>query len=99
MLHPLELVEVMSTLFWNMIEPVEGKFDWSQSDILMGLNEKNNLKVTLFFSIINGDSLGPFPTWIGNPTLITGINEDELVNTLDEYSFTISCSGFNCYCW
>ena len=69
-------------LFWNIIEPVEGKFDWSQSDILMGLNEKNDLNVTLYFSIINGDTLGPFPKWIGKPTL-NGINEDELVNTLD----------------
>ena len=69
-------------LFWNIIEPVEGKFDWSQSDIIMGLNEKNDLKVTLYFSIINGDTLGPFPKWIGKPTL-NGINEDELVNTLD----------------
>ena len=69
-------------LFWNVIEPVEGKFDWSQSDIIMGLNEKNNLKVTLFFSIINGNTLGPFPSWIGKP-MINGINEDELVNTLD----------------
>ncbi|MCS5527838.1 MAG: hypothetical protein NZ747_01015 [Nitrosopumilus sp.] len=69
-------------LFWNVIEPAEGNFDWSQSDILMGLNEKNNLKVTLYFSIINGDTLGPFPKWIGKPTL-NGINEDELVNTLD----------------
>jgi hypothetical protein len=69
-------------LFWNVIEPIEGKFDWSQSDIIMGLNEKNNLKVTLYFSIINGDTLGPFPKWIGNPTLKL-INEDELVNTLD----------------
>ena len=69
-------------LFWNIIEPVEGKFDWSQSDIIMGLNEKNNHKVTLYFSIINGATLGPFPDWIGKPTL-NGINEDELVNTLD----------------
>ena len=69
-------------LFWNVIEPVEGKFDWSQSDVIMGLNEKNDLKVTLFFSIINGETLGPFPKWIGKPTL-NGINEDELVNTLD----------------
>ena len=69
-------------LYWNMIEPVEGEFDWSQSDILMGLNEKNNLKVTLYFSIINGDTLGPFPKWIGNPTLLL-IDDNELVNTLD----------------
>jgi hypothetical protein len=70
-------------LFWNIIEPVEGNFDWSQSDIIMGLNEKNDLKVTLFFSIINGNTLGPFPNWIGKPTLLL-INEDELVNTLDK---------------
>ena len=69
-------------LYWNMIEPVEGEFDWSQSDLIMGLNEKNNLKVTLFFSIINGETLGPFPEWIGEPTLQL-INEDELVNSLD----------------
>ena len=65
-----------------MIEPVEGKFDWLQSDILMGLNEKNNNKVTLYFSIINGETLGPFPKWIGKPT-INGIDQDELVAVLD----------------
>ena len=69
-------------LYWNVIEPVEGKFDWLQSDILMGLNEKNNHKVTLYFSIINGETLGPFPNWIGKPTL-NGINQDELVTVLD----------------
>jgi len=69
-------------LFWNLIEPVEGNFDWSQSDVLMGLNEKNNLKVTVYLSIINGDTLGPFPEWIGKP-LLDGINEDELINVLD----------------
>jgi len=69
-------------LFWNIIEPVEGEFDWSQSDIIMGLNEKNNHKVTLYFSIINGATLGPFPDWIGKPTL-NGINENEVVNVLD----------------
>ena len=69
-------------LYWNIIEPVEGKFDWTQSDIIMGLNEKNDLKVTLYFSVINGETLGPFPKWIGKPTL-NGINEDELVTVLD----------------
>ena len=69
-------------VYWNVIEPVEGKFDWLQSDILMGLNEKNNHKVTLYFSIINGETLGPFPKWIGKPTL-NGINQDELVTALD----------------
>ena len=70
-------------LFWNIIEPQRGEFDWSQSDIVMGLNEKNNLKVTLFFSIINGETLGPFPDWIGKPS-INSIGEDRLANVLDE---------------
>ena len=69
-------------LYWNVLEPVEGKFDWSQSDILMGLNQKNEHKVTLYFSLINGETLGPFPKWIGKPTL-NGINQDELVTVLD----------------
>ena len=70
-------------LFWNIIEPVRGEFDWSQSDVMMGLNEKNHFKVTLFFSIVNGGTLGPFPDWIGKPSL-NAIGEERLVNTLDE---------------
>jgi hypothetical protein len=70
-------------LFWNTIEPQRGEFDWDQSDVIMGLNEKNDLKVTLFFSIINGETLGPFPDWIGKPSL-NAIGEERLVNTLDK---------------
>ena len=70
-------------LFWNLIEPIRGEFDWNQSDILMGLNEKNDLKVTLYFSIINGETLGPFPNWIGKPSL-NSIGEDRIVSVLDE---------------
>ncbi len=69
-------------VFWNIIEPQRGEYDWGQYDVLMGLSEKNNLKVTLFFSIINGETLGPFPDWIGNPSL-NAIGQDRLVNTLD----------------
>ena len=70
-------------LFWNIIEPQRGEFVWSQSDVMMGLNEKNDLKVTLFFSVINGETLGPFPDWIGKPSL-NSIGEERLVNVLDE---------------
>lgn len=69
-------------LFWNLVEPQRGEYDWAQSDIMMGLNEKNDLKVTLFFSVINGESLGPFPNWIGKPS-INSIGEERLVNVLD----------------
>ncbi len=69
-------------VFWNLIEPVQGKFDWKQSDILMSLNKNNNLKVTLYFSLINGQTLGPFPDWIAYQDL-NSIRDDQVVNTLD----------------
>ncbi|HSG74365.1 MAG TPA: hypothetical protein VLA01_04125 [Nitrosopumilaceae archaeon] len=69
-------------LFWNLIEPEKRNFDWQQSDILMSFNQQNNLKVTLYFSLINGKSLGPFPDWIGKPNL-NSVSEDSMVNVLD----------------
>ena len=69
-------------IFWNIVEPVRGEYDWQQSDVMFGLNEKNDLKVTLFFSVINGKTLGPFPDWIGKPSL-NSIGEERLVNVLD----------------
>lgn len=69
-------------LFWNLVEPVRGEYDWQQSDVLMSFNKKNNLKTTLYFSIINGETLGPFPNWIGKPSL-NSIGEDRVVSVLD----------------
>jgi len=69
-------------LFWNLVEPVRGEYDWQQSDVLMSFNKKNNLKVTLYFSIINGETLGPFPSWIGKPPLFS-LGEDRVVSVLD----------------
>lgn len=69
-------------LFWNLVEPVRGEFDWQQSDVLMSFNKKNNLKVTLYFSVINGETLGPFPSWIGKPPILS-IGDDRVVSVLD----------------
>jgi len=69
-------------LFWNLVEPVRGEFDWTQSDVLMSFNKKNDLQVTLYFSIINGETLGPFPSWIGKPPL-QSLDEDKVVSVLD----------------
>ena len=69
-------------LFWNLVEPVRGEFDWKQSDVLMSMNKNNNLQVTLYFSIINGETLGPFPSWIGKPPL-QSLDEDRVVSVLD----------------
>jgi hypothetical protein len=48
----------------------------------MSLNKKNNLKVTLYFSIINGRMVGPYPDWMGTPGFGTSL-EQKAVNTLD----------------
>jgi len=69
-------------LFWNIIEPEKDQYNWEQSDILMSFHKKNDLKVTLFFSVINGETLGPFPNWIGKPP-IQSIQKDRLVSVLD----------------
>jgi len=69
-------------LFWNLVEPVRGEFDWKQSDVLMSFNKKNNLKVTLYFSVINGETLGPFPSWIGKPP-IQSLGDDRVTSVLD----------------
>lgn len=57
-------------MLWPTIEPQEGNFNWRPYDILMGLNREQHLNVTLYFSIINNEEFGPFPSWIGqNPSL------------------------------
>ncbi len=69
-------------LHWNYLEPEEGTFDWRVSDIMMKMNEKYNLKTTLFFSVINADRLGPFPSWMGNQVLGESLNS-ETIRVLD----------------
>ncbi|HET6517180.1 MAG TPA: hypothetical protein VFG25_03055 [Nitrosopumilaceae archaeon] len=69
-------------LFWNLVEPQKGEYNFQEPDIFMSLNKKNNLKVTLYFSIINGKTLGPFPDWMGKPQL-RGISNDNIVSVLD----------------
>ena len=67
---------------WNQLEPEKGNFDWRVTDIMMKLNEKYNFKTTLFFSVINADRLGPFPSWMGNQALGETL-EDETIRVLD----------------
>jgi len=70
-------------LFWNHIEPQYGQYDWRDTDILMSLNKNNDLKVTLYFSIINGRIIGPYPDWMGVPGFGTSL-EQNTVKTLDD---------------
>jgi hypothetical protein len=69
-------------IFWNTIEPEKNSFDWSHSDPIMSFNKKNNLKVTLYLSIINGETLGPFPNWIGKPP-IQSLDSERVVKVID----------------
>lgn len=69
-------------LSWAMVEPAKGQYSWAVADALMGLNRQNNLKVTLYFSIINNRVFGPFPDWMGTPQLDKNL-EDDAVRILD----------------
>lgn len=69
-------------MFWNLVEPEPGRFDWRSTDPAVSLSAENELSVTLFFSLVNGSSLGPFPEWMGEPGL-DSVDEDALVAVLD----------------
>jgi len=68
---------------WDYLEPEKGNFDWRVTDIMMKLNEKYNLKTTLYFSVINADRLGPFPAWMGNQVIGKTL-ESDTVRVLNE---------------
>ena len=70
-------------LFWSTLEPQQGQYDWKIPDALMSLNKQNDLKVTLYFSIINNCVFGPFPTWMREPQLDDNLKE-KTVKVLDD---------------
>jgi len=70
-------------MHWDYLEPEEGNFDWRVPDIMMKLNEKYNLKTTLFFSVVNADRLGPFPLWMGYQVIGKTL-EDDTTRVLDQ---------------
>ncbi len=70
-------------IHWYQLEPEKGNFDWRMTDIMMKLNEKYDLKTTLFFSVINADRLGPFPPWMDRQALGKSL-EQETIRALDE---------------
>ena len=70
-------------LFWSTIEPQKGVYNWKVSDAIMSLNKQNDLKVTLYFSIINNRVFGPFPDWMGIPQLNENL-QDKTVKILDD---------------
>ena len=68
---------------WDKLEPEKENFDWRFTDIMMKLNQKYNIKTTLFFSVVNADRLGPFPEWMGNQVIGQTL-EIETIRVLDE---------------
>ena len=69
-------------LFWNHIEPMQDQYNWKDTDVLMSLNKNNGNQVTLYFSVINGRTVGPFPDWMGTPGFGTNL-EQKTIKTLD----------------
>ena len=82
MLLHLELDEQICMYIGITLEPEKGNFDWRVTDIMMKLNEKYNLKTTLYLSVINADRLGPFPSWMGNQIIGKSL-ETDTVRVLD----------------
>ena len=60
-------------VFWNNIEPEQGKYNFKESDIIMSLNKNNGMKTTMYFSIVNGRTIGPYPAWMGTPGFGTSL--------------------------
>ena len=54
-------------VLWTSFEPEYEKYNWDYLDVVMSFLQKNNMKTTLFFSVVNGDQFGPFPDWMGKP--------------------------------
>ena len=65
-------------IHWDYLEPEKGNFDWRVPDIMIKLNEKYNLKTTLYFSVVNADRLGPFPLWMGNQVIGKTLETDTI---------------------
>jgi hypothetical protein len=90
-------------LFWSTLEPQQGQYDWKISDALMSLNKQNDLKVTLYFSIINNRMFGPFPNWMGEPELDDDLKQktvkilDDILSRYDIIDSVIIGGGIDAY--
>ena len=69
-------------VLWTSFEPEPGKYNWDYLDVVMSFLQKNNMKATLFFSVVNGDKFGPFPDWMGKPGIGKTL-EVKTIKTLD----------------
>jgi hypothetical protein len=69
-------------LFWNHMEPQQDQYNWKDTDILMSFNKENGLQTTLYFSVVNGRIIGPYPGWMGTPGFGTNL-EQKTVKVLD----------------
>lgn len=90
-------------LFWSTLEPQKGQYDWKIPDALMSLNKQNDLKVTLYFSIINNGVFGPFPNWIREPQLDDNLKQktvkilDDILSRYDIVDHVIIGGGIDAY--
>jgi hypothetical protein len=69
-------------LFWNHIEPEQDQYNWKDTDVLMSFNKNNGLQTTLYFSIVNGRIIGPYPDWMGTTGFGTKL-EQNTIKVLD----------------
>lgn len=72
-------------VFWNLLEQEPGKYTWDLTDTIMSLHAKHGLDATVFFSLVNGKTLGPLPDWMGHPTL-GAVRADEVSSAVGAIS-------------
>lgn len=64
-------------VFWNAFELEPGVYNWDTTDTIMSLHANHGLKATVFFSVVNGKTFGPLPSWMGSLGL-EGIKADDV---------------------
>ena len=70
-------------ILWTDFEPEPEKYNWEYLDVVMSFLQKNDIKATLFFSVVNGNTFGPFPDWMGKPGIGKTL-EVRTIKILDE---------------
>ena len=101
-LKALNLNTVLAPVYWELIEPVEGKFDFDLYDQLIGEARKNNLKlILLWFASWKNSMSSHAPAWVKTDQKkyprakdVNGISQ-EILTPFSENNLRADMNAFN----